>query len=228
MRIGAVVRLWKGICVLAVAALVALGAGCGGGDEGGQVQPEGQSRAQQAQQPAQPQGGEGRGSRQGEDPGERDGSADFVPDSHADSGGGAEQFRIPGGDNSVQEFGSEVSGADFDRAAATLHGYYDARAAGAYRAACSFLAAQTRRSLELQTRQAGGEAGCARILADMSAGADDAWAIQARAIDVGSVRADGRQGFLLYRGAEDKIFAIGAVREGGDWKLTTLDGLALN
>src|SRR6476659_1017933 len=60
----------------------------------------------------------------------------FTPRAHHDSGGGSQQFITKGGDNSIQEFGSEPSASEFEQAATVLQGALDARAVGAWRVAC--------------------------------------------------------------------------------------------
>jgi len=95
--------------------LLALGlAACGGGDsgsaEGGASGGSKQGEAKGGDD-AKSGGGGGMGDG-GEKPGGSPSSggeaAEFKPKPHNDSGGGSQQFRQKGGDNSIQEYGAEA------------------------------------------------------------------------------------------------------------------------
>jgi hypothetical protein len=136
-------------------------------------------------------------------------------ESHDDSGGGTAQFRGRG-DNSVQETGSEAGDSEFEQAAAALHGYLDAQAAGRWKAACSYMGSEFRASVE----QFGGP--CAAALEGLSGGPSPAAAREAAAADAGALRVDGKQGFLLFHGAHRKAFFMPMAREGGRWRIAAL------
>lgn len=137
------------------------------------------------------------------------------PESQDDSGGGTAQFRGRG-DNSVQETGSEAGDAEFEQAAAALHGYLDAQAAGRWKAACSYMGSEFRASVE----QLGGP--CAAALEGLSGGPSPAAAREAAVADAGALRIDGNQGFLLFHGAHRRAFFMPMAREGGRWKIAAL------
>ena len=158
-----------------------------------------------------------------------DTSASFQPRSHRDSGGGAAQFETKGGDNSIQESGSETSGGEFAQAAAALHDYLDARAAHAWAAACESLFAGVTEQLS-QLTGAGGQGrkpGCAEALADLSAGIPDSALREAAVADAGSLRAEGDRGFLLFKGAHGAGYFVPMAREGGEWKVAAIAPSAL-
>jgi hypothetical protein len=155
----------------------------------------------------------------------QDTSSSFTPKSHHDSGGGAHQFEAKGGDNSIQEAGSEASEADFDQATAALHTYLDARAAGAWRDACSVLAAAVTGSLLQLSAQAGAgrqAPGCPELIASLSAGIPPAALREAARADAGALRVDGSGGFLLFRGTEGSEFFMPMAEEGGSWKVAAI------
>lgn len=219
--------------MLVAAALLALGAAsCGDGDDSDpDAPPPGMAQEEEAgsgggdgaaREEGEGAGEPGAGSGRGGVPGDSSGS--FTPRSHEDSGGGAEQFRVRGGDNSIQDFGSEAGGSEFERAAAALHGYLDARAQGAWAAACSYLSSDTRRMLAKfasQSKRLKGR-GCAATLAAFSAGAKGALRAEANRADAGSLRVEGERGFVIYRGVEKTVFAIPMAREDGGWKVAAL------
>jgi hypothetical protein len=148
--------------------------------------------------------------------------AHFNPPSHHDSGGGSQQFRTTGGDNSIQEYGSESSSAEFAAAAKVLHEFLDARAAGAWRVACEKLAPALREQLVQQLGSGGGASACARMFAGLTAGLPAAGRREAAIADVGSLRVEGNRGFLLFHGAHGQGFFIPMVREDGEWKVAAI------
>ncbi len=159
------------------------------------------------------------------------GSADFTPKEHQDSGGGSDQFRVKGGDNSVQEFGEEADAAEFDEAAATLHNFLDARAASAWAAACKYIASNVIDSLQelaTQSQRLKGAA-CAEILDKLTnPAAKDLLREEAQLADVGSLRVEGDRAFVLYRGPEGEVLAVPMAREDGSWKVGTLASIPLS
>lgn len=155
--------------------------------------------------------------------------AAFTPKPHHDSGGGSGQFRTKGGDNSIQEYGDEPSRAVFDEAAAVLHDFLDARAAGAWRSACQRLAGSVVTGLvqQLAGQANGGPGHCAEILAALSSGAPPAVLREAAQADVGALRVKGESGFLLFRGAHGESFLMPMRREGGHWKVAAVAASSL-
>lgn len=156
-------------------------------------------------------------------------SAHFAPRPHHDSGGGAKQFEVKGGDNSIQESGSEASGAEITQAAAALHGYLDARAAHAWRAACSHMAAGLASSLGqlAGSSSAGKQPSCAQLLASLSAGLPPAVLREAAVADVGALRVEGSRAFILFHGAHGTSYFMPMSREGGGWKVAAIAPSAL-
>lgn len=164
--------------------------------------------------------------------GSDDGSdaADFVPKPHEDSGGGSSQFKVKGGDNSVQESGEEVEGDEFEAAAAALHNFLDARAEGNTAAACEYLSqdlADSFAKLASQAKQ--GEGGCATGLELLTNPAGQkAMKAEAEQADVGSLRVDGDRAFIIYTGIEGTVFAIPMANEDGEWKTGGIVGTPLS
>lgn len=149
---------------------------------------------------------------------------------HQDSGGGAAQFQRKGSDNSIQEFGQEGGGSEFASAAATLHGFLDARAAGRWEEACSYLASEVVATLEQFAATNSGETqleSCPQILQTFSSAAGAAGLRAAANADVGSLRVQGARGFLLYHGPRGVDFAMPIILEGGAWKLSAPEATPL-
>ncbi|HEX5983976.1 MAG TPA: hypothetical protein VFY69_07205 [Solirubrobacterales bacterium] len=159
-----------------------------------------------------------------------DASAPAPPVDHSDSGGGAAQFQRKGGDNSIQEFGAEGEASQLAGAAAVLHAYLDARAAGRWEDACSYLAAEVIAAIEQFSSAYGEERqieGCPDTLRALTSGAGAAGLRAAANVDVGSLRVQGERGFLLYHGAQDLDYSMPVALEAGEWKLAAPEGTPL-
>lgn len=51
---------------------------------------------------------------------------------------------------------------------------------------------------------------------------------EAEKADIGSLRAEEEQVFLIYKGLDGTIMAMPMANEGGDWKVASLAGTPLN
>lgn len=220
--------------------LLAAGIGaCGGsGDDSpadGSAETGGQSHsASPAAGTKQDRGGSGKEAKEAQSGGagsKSDEAADFTPKQHSDSGGGAAQFEVEGGDNSVQEYGKEAGSQEFEAAAAALHGFLDARAEGNWAAACSYISRAVIRSLEaLPAEGKQGEAkSCAGALEKViSPVAKDLMKAEAAQADVGSLRVEGDRSFVIYTGSEGAVLAMPMANEHGVWKVSSLVGTPLD
>jgi hypothetical protein len=158
-------------------------------------------------------------------------AAAFTPKEHRDSGGGAAQYQVKGGDNSVQEFGQEAGASEFEAAATALHNFLDARAEGNWAAACQYLSKSTTESFEQLAAQAKSieDKSCGAILGKLTnPAAKQAMAEEAAKADIGSLRIEGDQAFLIYTAGSKTILAVPMANEGGKWKVASLAGTPLN
>jgi hypothetical protein len=241
-------RAGSKLSIALVAALLAFGLVACGGDEDSTSTATG-AAAQNGKGDGAGQAGtemagdeRGEGAEGSDDSGGAGGSSDdFVPGEHDDSGGGSSQYRVEGGDNSVQEFGAEAEDSERDAAATALHDFLDARAQEAWEAACSYLSTEVRESLEsfaVKAQKAAAkqdkaeqfdETSCASILRRLTnPAALPELRKEAAQADVGSLRIGGDRAFLLYTGLGGTVFAISVVNEDGEWKVATLAGTPLN
>lgn len=215
----------------------ALGA-CGGGDDSTSGTAASRDRATGPTSttgstgPASKGGASDSGSqgKQGEGQPEGGNAADFTPKQHQDSGGGAAQYQVKGGDNSVQEFGQEAGSSDFEAAATALHNFLDARAEGNWAAACQYMSKSTVESFEqLATRTQSADTSCGAILAQITnPNAQQSLREEAAKADIGSLRTEGDQAFLIYTAGSETILAMPMAHEGGKWKVASLAGTPLN
>jgi hypothetical protein len=142
----------------------------------------------------------------------------FTPQPHHDSGGGSQQFKVKGGDNSIEEYGEEASDSEFSEAAEAVHGYLDARAAQAWAAACEYLSPAFRRDLVSQWGAVAEqkEAGCAAVIAALSALPPEVLREGAVA-DVAAFRHEKGAGFVLFHGAKGTAYFFPMKQEDGRW-----------
>ncbi len=140
------------------------------------------------------------------------------------SGGGADQYRTQGGDNSIQSFGEEGDEADLEEAAEALHAYLVARAGEDWPAACAHLARTVTDQLDVLASQSGNLEGkdCAGILETLTPPLPATVRHESTVVDAGSLRLEGEQAFLIYRGAKDAGYAVLMAEEDGDWKVGAL------
>ena len=218
------------------ALLVAIGlSACGGGDGGTTSSSSSTSSpgdAGDGQTQAQTTGGAAKkkdGGQGGQD--DNGSSSTFTPEQHSDSGGGSAQFKVKGGDNSVQEFGEEADASETEAAAIALHNFLDARAEGDWDAACRYLSKSTAESFEklaARAKQIDGS-GCGAILEALTnPAAKSAMKAEAKKADVGSLRIEGDRAFVIYSGTGGTVLAIAMANEDGDWKVASLAGTPLN
>jgi hypothetical protein len=140
------------------------------------------------------------------------------------SGGGAEQYRTEGGDNSIQEFGEEGEEGELEEAATVLHDYLVARAEEDWPTACDNLAATVTgqlAALASRSKELEGQ-GCAKVLEALTPPLPAAVRRESTIVDAGSLRSEGERAFLIFRGAEEATYAIVMEQEGGAWKVGAL------
>ncbi len=150
------------------------------------------------------------------------------PQSHAthhDPATGAAQFERDGVDNSIQESGSEASATELRQAAAALHGYLDARAAGAWSRACA--AAATALSAQLAQLTTGAvkshvAPSCPKLLATVSATIPPAARREAAVAQVGALRVEDQSAFILFHGAHGQDYFTPMALEQGLWKVAAI------
>jgi hypothetical protein len=173
--------------------------------------------------------GGGGGTPTSSEPSSGSAASSFQVKPHSDSGGGSKQFTSPGSDNSVQEFGSEAHGEEFQAAATALHNLLDARAQRDWAAACEYLSKAARfglAQLGAKVAQLRGS-GCAAQLGALTGSIPSTALREAAIADVASVRVKGDHAFLIYRGAQHQVEAVSAVREDGEWKVASLSAVPL-
>jgi hypothetical protein len=240
---------------LFIALLLALApalAGCGGDDEDttttgpgattNRKSPEDLSpRAQRPLEQARQRAQQGQGGQRQSGSGERSatvpfreptGSAPTTSASLPNEGTRRVAPGVPtakGGDNSIQEFGVEAPSAERVQASRVLQAYLDARLAGNYALACSYLSGPMKAQLGQFGAGARGQAppDCTQAMRAFTEGVPKAALRNAAEIRVLSMRVEDEQAFLLYKDGEDLPSAVPMNEEGGAWKVAAIAGSAL-
>ena len=145
-------------------------------------------------------------------------------------GGGSGQFVVPGGDNSVQEYGEEAGEAELREAAEAVHAYFVARVTGEWARACGFLSAVSIESLEQagsRSPKASGK-GCPGALDLVTKAVSPSLTRALTTVDAASLRSEGSQAFLIYTGPPGRtVYAMPLREEDGAWKLGAISGAVL-
>ncbi len=235
-RIALVRGASKLVAVFAALLLAVALAACGGGGSSTSTTTEATGTGQAEGQPtdaaskqAGKSGSEGKseGSAGGGGQSKSPGSSAFVPKHHEDSGGGSKQFRVKGGDNSIQEFGGEADASELDAAAAVLHDFLDARAAGDWAAACKYMSKSVIESFE-QAATGPAPTSCKAILeALINPDAKQLMQAEAAKADVRSLRIEGEQAFAIYTAVGNGALAMPMKNENGGWKVASIAGTPL-
>jgi hypothetical protein len=180
--------------------------------------------------------GSGNGGASKSKPGESGGSGESSSSANVEtaplkvSGGGSGQFRVKGGDNSIQDFGEESSESELEAAATSLHDFYVARAEEDWPTACAHLSKTVSQQLEQLASQSGKLAGkgCAAILSALTPPLPPKVQKELTVVDAGSLRTEDGRSFLIYRGTEGTVYAISMTQEGGGWKVGALAATPLS
>lgn len=145
------------------------------------------------------------------------------------SGGGSDQFRTKGGDNSIQEFGEESAESELEEAAEAVHSFYVSRAEGDWKGACSHISKSMLERLEQLAKSSTEleDTSCPPFLEAFTSDLSDAEWREIATIDAGSLRLEGDQGFLIYHGAAGTDYAIPLALEDGEWKVASLSATTL-
>jgi hypothetical protein len=133
---------------------------------------------------------------------------------------GAAGFVVPGGDNSIPNYGSESSSAERRQAAEALVAYLRARAHNDWSTACSYMGAPVRSQAEILAAAAGQKAkGCVTSLATLAEKAEGHEALPPFSGDFAAFRVKGDHAFGLFYGQGQQQYMMPMVSEGGAWNM---------
>lgn len=140
-----------------------------------------------------------------------------------DGGNSTQSGHAGPGPEDARQFGSEVTGKQARQIEAVVSGYFEARSAGEWQAACAAIAKPKRQllgTLATSSKQIDGE-GCAAYLAYLGKQLPSSERAALAEAEIESVRVDGAQGYALYREAGGAERAMPVTRESGDWKVAS-------
>jgi len=145
------------------------------------------------------------------------------------SGGGSDQFRTNGGDNSIQEYGEEADESELQEAAETVHDFFVARATGDWAGACTFLSKPMLEQLEQLAASSTElkDKDCASFLQAFTSRLSAAEWRENTMVDAGSLRQEDEQAFLIYYGSHRTVYAMPLKDEDGEFKIGALAGNVL-
>jgi len=129
-----------------------------------------------------------------------------------------------GGDNSIQTWGTEASASEREEVTRILRAFYDARAAGDWARACTYLASRQKAEFASFVRGRGGNAACAEAMRGLASQVPaSAFDKEARIDYVLSLRVGEGNAFLIYtRPGEAQVYANAFADEGGTWKVVSV------
>jgi hypothetical protein len=213
------------LLLLAIVALLAAGLTACGGDSG-------DSTGTTASTPTEttatsPSGGEGGKADKGGSKKNGEGSGESTSGSGSKSDPnekGSESFIVPGGDNSIQNYGDEAETGELEEAEREISGFLDARAKGDWAGVCTYLAKTTLKPIETLAAKAAQLKGkdCGELLETLSGATPAAARVNTMTNGLASFRAEGERGFALYHGADGADYFVPMVNEDGSWKVGAL------
>lgn len=215
----------KSLLALAVMALLTLALSACGDDDSGTT---GATTAQEstATTPSGDSSGDDKGSA---DKGEDKGGGEDSGDDDSGSGGGSSDegsasFRVPGGDNSIQNFGEEPDESELEAAETVLNDFLEARAKRNWAGMCANLAEAAVAPLEELAARSSQlkSSGCAAILKSLLSRGPASAGANTMTEGLASLRVDGEQAFALYHGSDGADYFVPMAEEGGEWKVGAL------
>lgn len=136
--------------------------------------------------------------------------------------GPTREFIVPGGDNAVQEFGREATGAERKQVSDMVEAWLRARADGEWSKACSYLVKKLTAYAVVTGSEVSGKnlKHCSEGLAALTRNAET----PRNNIKggVASLRVGAGEGYAQYHGTEGKDWILSVEKENGRWKITNL------
>ncbi len=220
------------ILVLAVALPAAAVAGCGGGGSSTSSTTTASTATATTQKKAEKQQKQKSSKQGGSRQEQLSGSAPTDPGPLPNQGTKAVAPGVPTvkhGDNSIQTYGTETSATQRIAATRLVKSFLDNEAAGSWDTACGELRSLIRNKLTQLVKRAPASVGhgCAAGMRVLLSKTRPSVFRSAARIHVLSFRSKGPQAFLIYRDGAGKAYNLPLRREGGQWKIGALIGVAL-
>jgi hypothetical protein len=139
----------------------------------------------------------------------------------SESKGSKSESHFEGGEEDVEEFGTEAEGAAKHTASAAEQRYLSAVAERDYAAACALLSKSLTGSLEAMVKP-GRELACGQILERLLSPTASRVSAQQADGEVFKVRVEGDRAIVVFHAPGARLWALPLSREGGAWKVTAL------
>lgn len=139
--------------------------------------------------------------------------------------GPTRQFFVPGGDNAVQLYGHEAPPALRERVSDSVQAWLRARAAGRWATECRYLSREIIAVATSGATTVGQHKvrSCAPALAILAVKGQKVSRTYNMAGSVPSLRIAEGRGYAQYHGNDGRDWVVSVEREGGAWKIGTLD-----
>jgi hypothetical protein len=141
-----------------------------------------------------------------------------------EEGSRSDGFRVPGGDNSIQEYGEEQDAGERAAAMEPIAALYRALYSGDWSEVCdTYLSAANVKQIELLAEKSPQLKGkrCADVLSGLNQSPGEKGPDTPDG-GIVSFRTEGDTGFAIYWGIDGKGYSFALKSEGGGWKLTSL------
>lgn len=219
----------KKLLALALFALLVAGlAACGGSGDSGSTQSTATASSPSTSTTPSSDGSGANEKQAGGEKGGSGGDSGGSAGGNSTSGGGSDEasaeFRTPGGDNSIQDYGQEADSAELAEAEEAIVAYLDARASSNWEESCEYLAKMAREPIEKLAESSPQLKGkkCGAVIAALSGRLPKAALASPVVEGIAAVRFRGDRGFALFHGPKGTDFFISLVREDGQWKVGSL------
>jgi hypothetical protein len=172
-------------------------------------------------------GGCGGGSKQDSAPSQSSASGDegISPGGEATEGvgkqppGSDEEPR--GGETSIEEFGSEASGAEREAILAAFTDYLEAVAEEDYDTACAYFSSELRKAASQLAEKTLANKNCAASLPKLLSPSASAAAKEQANGKIARVRIEGVQAFVVFHAPGAELYYQALIEDSGEWKMAT-------
>jgi hypothetical protein len=141
--------------------------------------------------------------------------------------GGGEADHFEGGEEQVENSGSEAAGSGRDAVLSAERAYLSALIDGDYARACELASQRIGESLQAMVPPGSKPSSCSAILSNLIAGSATRAAEQQVNGRVTKVRIEGEHGFVIFHAPGARLYAYPMVREGNAWKVGALNAAVL-
>jgi hypothetical protein len=138
-------------------------------------------------------------------------------------GVGSASFIVPGEENTIPTFGHEAGEEEREAVSAVLEKNLQARAAHNWAGQCASLGGAAKEGMEKRAEGEGKGTTCAHSLGRLGELAPKGILVNSMAGPIAALRVEGKEAYALYHGKQGKDYSMEMVKEGGKWKVASLE-----